>query len=66
MPYIYRVRAIQPGIEKDSQMNATISARILFHVANGMTLEAAINSVLGAAQYKTLVNEIYTALRSEG
>lgn len=46
-------------------MNATISARILFHVANGMTLDAAIDAVLGAGTYRALADEIHASLRKE-
>jgi hypothetical protein len=47
-------------------MNAKISARILFHVANGMTLDAAVDAVLGAGSYVKLAGELFDALRKEG
>lgn len=43
-----------------------ISARILYHVANGMTLPSAIDAVLGAGTYSAIVTEVYAALRKEG
>lgn len=47
-------------------MNATISARILVLMSTGMTLNAAIDAVLGAGSYEKLAGEIYNALRTEG
>jgi hypothetical protein len=46
-------------------MNATISARILFHVSQGVTLPLAFDAVLGAGSYEKMVGELYTSLRSE-
>lgn len=40
-----------------------ISARILAHVANGMELRDAIDTVLGAGTYSRLAGEIYDTLR---
>lgn len=45
-------------------MNAKISARILKLVAEGQTLEAAIDTVIGKGAYEKMVGELYTALRS--
>ena len=46
--------------------NAKISARILAFMANGgMTLQQAIDTVLGPATYECLVTELYHELRGE-
>ncbi len=45
---------------------ATISARILFHVSQGMTINQAVDAVLGAGTYATFASDIYSTLRSEG
>ena len=47
-------------------MNATISARILTLVSQGLTLEAAIDAVLGQGTYKAIAADVWTALRKEG
>jgi hypothetical protein len=47
-------------------MNATISARILTLVATGMTLEAAMDAVLGQGTYGAIAADVWTALRKEG
>jgi len=43
--------------------NEKISARILKHVAAGMTLAQAIDAVLGAGAHAKLVSDLYEALR---
>jgi hypothetical protein len=45
--------------------NAKISARILYHIANGLTVAAAIDAVLGAGQYEAIVSDLYDALRAK-
>lgn len=47
-------------------MTATISARILVLISTGMTLSAAVDTVLGAGSYEKLAGEVYDALRKEG
>jgi hypothetical protein len=47
-------------------MTATISARILSLIATGMTLDVAIDVVLGKGTHAALVSDLYNALRSEG
>ncbi len=47
-------------------MNAIISARILTHLAAGMTMKDAVDTVLGAGQHDALVSDLYNALRKEG
>lgn len=47
-------------------INAKISARILaFMVNGGMTIEQAMNKVLGPGYYDCLVDELYHELRGE-
>jgi hypothetical protein len=46
-------------------MSAKISARILKLVAEGQTLEAAIDAVIGKGAYEKLVGDVYSALRSQ-
>jgi hypothetical protein len=43
--------------------NQKISARILEHVAAGMTLAQAIDAVLGAGAHARLAGDLYEALR---
>lgn len=45
--------------------NATISARILFHIASGSTQEEAIDAVLGAGAYAKMVDDLYHGLRAK-
>lgn len=47
-------------------MNATISARIVFLMSQGMDIAEAINAVLGDGAYEKLASEVYDALLSEG
>lgn len=47
-------------------MNATISARILFLVSQGMDVSEAVNAVLGAGAFEKLASDVYDALRKEG
>lgn len=49
-----------------TQINATISTRIIAYMANGgMTLQQAFDKVLGPAQYECMVDELYHELRGE-
>jgi hypothetical protein len=43
--------------------NAAISRMILTKVAEGMTLAAAIDAVLGAGRYDSIVSDVYETLR---
>jgi hypothetical protein len=43
--------------------NAVISARIMALIADGATIEQAINTVLGAGSYPAIVDAIYEQLR---
>jgi hypothetical protein len=47
-------------------MTAIISARILTLVSQGMTLEVAMDAVLGQGTFKAIAADIWTALRKEG
>lgn len=44
--------------------NATISARILAEMANGSTLEQAMDAVLGAGSFQKVAGDAYDALRA--
>lgn len=43
--------------------NAAISRLILTKIADGMTLAAAIDAVLGAGRYDIIVSDVYETLR---
>lgn len=45
--------------------NAIISARILTLVAEGFTLRAAVDEVLGAGTYDKVASDVYDALREK-
>ena len=45
--------------------NAAISAKILAHMNNGMTLPEAFDAVLGAGSYAKLASEVYHELRAK-
>lgn len=47
-----------------SANNAEISRRILAKLAEGMTLKAAIDSVLGEGRFDAMAGDIYDALRA--
>lgn len=50
----------------DALKNAAISARILAHVANGMTVRQAYDAVLGEGAFKKLSGELCDELRAKG
>lgn len=45
--------------------NAAISARILAHVANGMTPRQAYDAVFGEGAFKKLAGELYDEIRAK-
>lgn len=45
-------------------MNAIISARILTHIAQGMTVAQALDAVLGAGTHAAIAGDLYDALRA--
>lgn len=45
--------------------NQQISALILAHVANGMTIREAIDAVFGAGAYERIAGEVYDAIRAK-
>jgi hypothetical protein len=51
--------------EDEMDKNAIISARILAHVANGMTIDQAYDAVFGEGAYLKLAGELYDALRAK-
>lgn len=48
-----------------TQKNAEISRRILVKIAEGMTLKAAFDAVLGDGRYDAMIGEIYDTLVAE-
>lgn len=44
--------------------NAAISAQIVANVQSGMTVQQAVDAVLGQGTYAKIAGEIYTALRA--
>lgn len=55
------------GVPEDrrDKMNSKISAAILMNVANGMSLKAAFDAVLGTGAYEKMAGQIYDALRAK-
>lgn len=45
--------------------NAAISARILANIAAGMTIDQAIDAVLGEGAYIQIAGDLYDALREQ-
>lgn len=45
--------------------NQIISARILAHMANGMTIDQAYDAVFGEGAYLKLAGEIYDQMRAK-
>lgn len=45
--------------------NAAISAKILSNVANGMTLQAAFDAVIGEGAYMKLAGDLYDAIKAK-
>lgn len=45
--------------------NAAISARIMAHVASGMSVCEAYDAVLGEGSFKKLASELYDELRAK-
>lgn len=44
--------------------NAEISRQILAKIAAGMTIETAVDAVLGAGSYAKIASDLYDALRA--
>lgn len=49
----------------DALKNAAISARILSHVANGMTPRQAFDAVFSEGAFKKLAGEVYDEIRAK-
>jgi len=45
--------------------NAAVSARILAHIASGMSVREAFDAVIGAGAFEKMAGEVYDALRAE-
>jgi hypothetical protein len=50
---------------KTSIKNAEISRRILAKIAEGMTLRAAFDAVLGEGRYDSMIGDLYETLVAE-
>ena len=50
--------------EPQTEINATISARILALIADGFSLRAATDAVLGKGTFERIAGEIYDALNA--
>ena len=48
-----------------TNMTAAISARILANIAAGMSMQDAIDAVLGAGTFAKIAGDVYDALRWE-
>ncbi len=48
-----------------TNMTAAISARILANIAAGMSMQDAIDAVLGAGTFAKIAGDVYDALRGE-
>jgi len=54
-----------PEQNMEALKNAAISAAIIAHRNNGMSLRDAFDAVLGAGAYSKLAGEVYDALRAK-
>lgn len=52
-------------MSKTMTKDQVITARLLAHVANGMTIDRAYDAVFGAGAYLKLAGEIYDELRAK-